>query len=47
LARRFLGRSYSVVMAQIRTEFGLDLPPAFEGQYRDLLLQAFEGSCRA
>lgn len=42
VARHFLGRSYPVVMAQIRTEFGLDLPPEFEGQYRDRLLRAFE-----
>jgi beta-phosphoglucomutase-like phosphatase (HAD superfamily) len=42
VARHFLGRSYPVVMAQIHTEFGLDLPPAFEGQYRDRPLRAFE-----
>lgn len=42
VARHFLGRSYPVVMAQIRREFGLDLPPDFEGQYRDRLLQAFQ-----
>lgn len=42
VARHFLGRSYPVVMEQIRREFGLDLPPGFESQYRDRLLQAFE-----
>ena len=42
VARRFLGRSYPTVMATIRQEFGLDLPPAFEDQYRSRLLAAFE-----
>lgn len=42
VARHFLGRSYPTVMAQIRTEFGLDLPPEFEDQYRSRLLAAFE-----
>ncbi|MDP2740825.1 MAG: HAD family hydrolase [Pseudorhodobacter sp.] len=42
VARHFLGRSYPVVMAQIRQEFGLNLPPAFEDHYRQRLLAAFE-----
>ena len=46
VARHFLGRSYPVVMAQIRREFGLELPPAFEAQYRERLLAAFETSLR-
>ena len=29
VARNFRGRSYPTVMAQIRREFGLDLPPGF------------------
>ena len=37
----FLGRSYPVVMETIRREFGLDLPPEFETQYRESLLAAF------
>jgi HAD superfamily hydrolase (TIGR01509 family) len=41
VARHFLGRSYPVVMQQIRQEFGLDLPPSFEDDYRDRLLSAF------
>jgi HAD superfamily hydrolase (TIGR01509 family) len=41
VARHFLGRSYPTVMAQIRREFGLDLPPAFEDQYRERLLEEF------
>lgn len=42
VARHFLGRSYPVVMQQIRREFGLDLPPEFEERYRNHLLEAFE-----
>ena len=42
VARHFLGRSYPTVMAQIRREFGLDLPPEFEDQYRKRLMAAFE-----
>jgi HAD superfamily hydrolase (TIGR01509 family) len=41
VARHFLGRSYPTVMAQIRREFGLDLPADFEDRYRDRLLDAF------
>ncbi|MDZ4087684.1 MAG: HAD family hydrolase [Tabrizicola sp.] len=40
--RHFLGRSYPVVMETIRREFGLDLPPDFEAQYREALLAAFQ-----
>lgn len=40
--RHFLGRSYPVVMETIRREFGLDLPPDFEVQYREALLAAFQ-----
>ena len=42
VARHFLGRSYPTVMATIRQDFGLDLPPAFEDQYRSRLMAAFE-----
>jgi HAD superfamily hydrolase (TIGR01509 family) len=41
VARHFLGRSYPTVMAQIREDFRLDLPPDFEDRYRDRLLDAF------
>jgi HAD superfamily hydrolase (TIGR01509 family) len=41
VSRHFLGRSYPVVIDQIRREFGLDLPPEFEGQYRERLLEGF------
>lgn len=44
VARYFLGRSYPTVMAQIRKEFGLTLPPEFEAQYRESLLAAFQTS---
>lgn len=42
VARHFLGRSYPTVMATIRQDFGLDLPPEFEDQYRSRLMAAFE-----
>lgn len=42
VARHFLGRSYPTVMATIRRDFGLDLPPDFEENYRTKLLAAFE-----
>ncbi|WP_225028919.1 HAD family hydrolase [Xinfangfangia pollutisoli] len=41
VARHFLGRSYPTVMATIRRDFGLDLPPAFEDDYRERLLEGF------
>lgn len=42
VSRHFLGRSYPTVMATIRKDFGLDLPPEFEDDYRARLLAAFE-----
>ncbi|MCX2725576.1 HAD family hydrolase [Roseibium salinum] len=42
VAHHFLGRSYPIVLQQIRKEFGVDLPPEFEVQYRASLLAAFE-----
>lgn len=42
VSRHFLGRSYPTVMGTIRKDFGLDLPPAFEDDYRARLLAAFE-----
>ncbi len=42
VAHHFLGRSYPVVLQQIRKEFGVDLPPEFEVDYRANLLAAFE-----
>ena len=46
VARHFLGRSYPTVMATIRKEFGLDLPPVFEDQYRSRLMAAFEAGLK-
>ena len=42
VARHFLGRSYPTVMQTIRRDFGLDLSPNFEAQYRNRLLEEFE-----
>lgn len=42
VARHFLGRSYPVVLRQIREEFGIDLPDGFEAAYRARLMAAFE-----
>ena len=42
VARHFLGRSYPVVMAQIRTDFAVVLHEGFEEAYRNRLLAAFE-----
>lgn len=42
VARHFLGRSYPVVLQQIRDEFGVVLPEGFEADYRARLLAAFE-----
>lgn len=46
VAQHFLGRSYPTVMAQIRREFGLELPPEFESRYRERLLAAFEAQLK-
>jgi HAD superfamily hydrolase (TIGR01509 family) len=46
VARHFLGRSYPTVMAQIRKDFDLDLPPDFEDRYRENLLMAFRNDLR-
>jgi len=42
VARHFLGRSYPVVLTQIRADFGIDLPEGFEADYRARLLRAFD-----
>ena len=46
VAQHFLGRSYPTVMASIRRDFGLDLPPQFEDDYRSRLLAAFEAGLK-
>ncbi|MBN9671945.1 HAD family hydrolase [Labrenzia aggregata] len=47
VAHHFLGRSYPIVLQQIREEFGVHLPPEFETEYRANLLAAFENDLRA
>ena len=42
VARHFLGRSYPVVLNQIRAEFGVVLPEGFEADYRARLMAAFQ-----
>ncbi|WP_096171684.1 HAD family hydrolase [Cohaesibacter sp. ES.047] len=42
VARHFLGRSYPIVLKQIRKDFGITLPDNFEADYRRRLLSAFE-----
>jgi len=42
VAKHFLGRSYPIVLAQIRTDFGISLPDGFEAAYRARLLEAFD-----
>ncbi|GHE04373.1 HAD family hydrolase [Defluviimonas sp. 20V17] len=42
VARHFLGRSYPVVLQNVRETFGIDLPRNFEADYRARLLSAFE-----
>ncbi|HMO06605.1 MAG TPA: HAD family hydrolase [Paracoccaceae bacterium] len=46
VTRHFLGRSYPTVMHQIRQDFRLELPPAFEEDYRRRLLEAFRTGLR-
>ena len=41
VAQHFLGRSYPVVLAQVRKEFGITLPEGFEIDYRRRLFEAF------
>ena len=42
VSRQFLGRSYPVVLKEVRETFGITLPDHFEMQYRARLLAAFE-----
>lgn len=46
VARHFLGRSYPVVLHQIRQEFGIVLPEGFEADYRARLVEAFRHELR-
>lgn len=46
VSRRFLGRSYPVVLQEVRERFGITLPDHFEAEYRARLLAAFERDLR-
>jgi HAD superfamily hydrolase (TIGR01509 family) len=41
VSRHFLGRSYPVVLTEVREQFGVALPDHFEADYRRRLLAAF------
>lgn len=42
VVRHFLGRSYPVVLSQIKSDFGVALPDGFEADYRARLLRSFQ-----
>ncbi|MGA0561415.1 HAD family hydrolase [Ancylobacter sp. VNQ12] len=42
VARHFIGRSYSVIVSEVRARFGIALPESFEADYRARLIAAFE-----
>ncbi len=42
VSRHFLGRSYPVVLQEVRDRWGVQLPDRFEADYRARLLAAFE-----
>ncbi|WP_434612699.1 HAD family hydrolase [Tabrizicola sp. M-4] len=42
VSRHFLGRSYPVVLKEVRERWGVQLPDRFEADYRARLLAAFE-----
>ncbi|WP_417741323.1 HAD family hydrolase [Salipiger sp.] len=46
VAQHFLGRSYPVVLEQIRREFAITLPEGFEADYRARLVAAFRDGLR-
>jgi len=46
VSRHFLGRSYPVVLAEVRNRWGVALPERFEADYRARLLAAFERDLR-
>lgn len=46
VAKHFLGRSYPVVLSQIRRDFGVELPDGFEADYRARLIRSFETNLR-
>lgn len=46
VSRHFLGRSYPVVLKEVRERWGVALPERFEADYRARLLAAFERDLR-
>jgi HAD superfamily hydrolase (TIGR01509 family) len=46
VSRHFLGRSYPVVLKEVRERWGVALPERFEADYRARLLAAFEQTLR-
>lgn len=46
VSKYFLGRSYPVVLSEVRERFGVALPPEFEAGYRARLLSAFQRDLR-
>jgi HAD superfamily hydrolase (TIGR01509 family) len=46
VSRHFLGRSYPVVLREVRERWGVALPERFEADYRARLLAAFESGLR-
>ena len=46
VSRHFLGRSYPVVLKEVRERWGVQLPERFEADYRARLLAAFERDLR-
>ncbi|WP_127903044.1 HAD family hydrolase [Solirhodobacter olei] len=46
VSRHFLGRSYPVVLKEVREQFGVALPDHFEADYRRRLLAAFAEGLR-
>ncbi|HEX9857380.1 MAG TPA: HAD family hydrolase [Paracoccaceae bacterium] len=46
VSRHFLGRSYPVVLREVRERFGVQLPDKFEADYRARLLAAFQRDLR-
>ena len=46
VSRHFLGRSYPVVLREIREQYGVTLPDRFEADYRARLLAAFARDLR-
>lgn len=42
VARHFIGRAHTVIRAEVKARFGMELPVSFEEDYRSRLLAAFE-----